>query len=448
MERNDVAALADPLPIEPLREPPDATVAVPGSKSLTNRALLASALVDGHSRLEGVGWSDDTEAMASCLRSLGAGVEVEAHSGDVVVHGTGGRWRPGPLDLDAQLSGTTARFVGAALALGDGPYRLDASGTMRSRPMDATFDALTALGARVEPTIDPHGARQLPATISGPTGERSHRKVTVAGDRTSQSLSGVLLVAPAWPGGLAVELGGPLVSEPYVDMTLSVMEAFGASVERRGDSAPGWEVAAVPYQPTRYRIEPDASAASYFFAAAALTGGRVRVEGLGAASGQGDLRFVDVLEAMGAQVARQTNAVEVHGTGVVHGVDVDLAALSDTAQTLAVVAPFADGPTRVRGIGFVRAKETDRIGAVVTELQRLGIEATAEDDGYTIWPGEPRPGVVRTYGDHRMAMAFALIGLRTPGMAIADPGCVAKTFPGYFTALDQLRQRGRGAGAD
>jgi 3-phosphoshikimate 1-carboxyvinyltransferase len=220
-------------------------------------------------------------------------------------------------------------------------------------------------------------------------------------------------------------------------MTAAVMEAFGAEVRQEGDA---WVVPAGRYRAATYGIEADASAASYFFAAAVLTGGRVTVPGLGRGSLQGDLAFVDVLERMGAVVERADGGTTVGAGPRLTGVDVDLAELSDTAQTLAAVAVFADSPTRVRGIGFARAKETDRLAAVVRELRRCGVEAEETADGFVVHPGTPHPAVVQTYEDHRMAMSFALLGLRVPGIAIADPGCVAKTFPGFWDALEGLRR--------
>jgi 3-phosphoshikimate 1-carboxyvinyltransferase len=234
-----------------------------------------------------------------------------------------------------------------------------------------------------------------------------------------------------------VEVTTPLVSAPYVTMTAAVMKAFGVEVARDGDA---WVVPEARYRATDYVIEPDASAASYFFAAAVLGGGRVTVPGLGRGSVQGDLAFVDVLERMGATVERLDDRTTVAAGVRLTGVDVDLSALSDTAQTLAAVAVFADTPTRVSGIGFVRGKETDRLAAVVRELRRVGVQAEETADGFVVRPGTPRPAVVETYDDHRMAMSFALLGLRVPGIAIADPGCVAKTFPGFWDALDGLRR--------
>lgn len=411
--------------VEPLATPPDAVVQVPGSKSLTNRALACAAMAEGTSVLEGALHADDTEAMIGALEALG--IRVAGAGATITVEGTGGVVPPEPVDLDARLSGTTSRFLAPLLAAGAGPYRLDGAPPLRARPMGPLVDSLRDIGAGVVEEGEP-GC--LPLTITG--GARGGA-IELPGHVSSQFLSGLLLAAPLYPAGLDVTLITPLVSVPYVEMTVAVMRAFGAEVTGRTTVPPGG------YRATRYAIEPDASAASYFFAAAAITGGRVTVRGLGRGSLQGDVRFVEVLERMGATVEWQPDAVTVIG-GELHGVTVDLADLSDTAQTLAAVAPFADSPTTVTGIGFIRRKETDRLADTVRELRRVGIEATEDDDGFTIHPGRPQPARIHTYDDHRMAMSFALLGLVVPGIEILDPGCVAKTYPAFFADLDQLRQ--------
>jgi 3-phosphoshikimate 1-carboxyvinyltransferase len=334
--------------------------------------------------------------------------------------------------VDARLSGTTGRFLLAVAGLGEGLRRVDAANRMRERPMGDALDALRGLGARID---DVGAPGHLPVEVQG--GSLEGGEVEVRGDVSSQFLSALLLAAPAMPAGLVLHLAGDLVSQPYVALTESVMARFGVAVERPDERT--WVVASQPYAAADLDIEPDASAASYVFAAAALLGGRVTVEGLGADAQQGDVGFVDVLEQMGAAVERGPSSITVTGSSPLRGVEVDMAQISDTAQTLAVLAAFADGPTRVTGIGFIRGKETDRIAAVVTELGRLGIEAVDEPDGFTIRPGAMVPATVQTYDDHRMAMSFALAGLRVPGIQIADPGCVAKTFPGYWDLLDELR---------
>ena len=275
----------------------------------------------------------------------------------------------------------------------------------------------------------------LPLTVRGGFTGGS---LTLAADVSSQFASGMLLAAPGTENGLHLTLEGDVVSRPYLDMTVEVMRAFGAEVEQPSPNefivAPGRG-----YVGTEYRIEPDASAASYFFAMAAVTGGRVGIDGLGTESLQGDVDFVDVLAEMGADVDKGTDSIEVRGPEKLRGVDVDMSQISDTAQTLAAIAPFADGPTRITGIGFIRHKETDRVAAPVTELRRMGIDAVEEDDGFVIQPGQPQPATIETYHDHRMAMSFAITGLMTPGIDIADPGCVNKTFPTYWDVLESLR---------
>ena len=427
--------MADPWPITPFDGPVDADVHVPGSKSLTNRALVCAALATGSTQLTGALSADDTEAMVGCLRSLGTVITTSDDGTVVDVTGLGGRLGAGPVTLHARLSGTTARFVAPLLALGTGTYRLDADAPMRARPMAHLQDALEELGVRV--TSAPGGF--LPFEVEG--GAAVGGVVTVPGNVSSQFISGLLMMGPCLPHGLTVEVSGAMVSGPYVDMTVAVMRDFGALVDQPVPAR--YVIAGTGYRsPGLYAIEPDASAASYFLGAAAITRGAVRIAGLGNLSTQGDVRFAAILGHMGADVTIDEFGIALRADGPLHGVTVDMADCSDTAQTLAAVAVFADGPTRVTGIGFIRNKETDRVGAVVAELRRCGIAADEEEDGFIVHPGTPRPAVVQTYRDHRMAMSFALLGLRVPGIAIADPGCVDKTFPGYFDALERLRPEG------
>lgn len=422
--------------IEPFAAPLDAVVRVPGSKSITNRALVAAAVADGTSVLDGVLFADDTEAMLDSLDRLGIELQIDREASRVTVAGTGGVVPPGPADLDARMSGTTARFLAPLLASGPGPYRLGASEAMLARPMGDGLDALVRLGASVDEQGQPG---HLPVLIHAGHPSASN-EVRLRADVSSQFVSGLLLSAPLRPHGLVVRLDGSVVSRPYLDLTVGVMAAFGIEVERPDDRS--YVVPPGPYRATRYRIEPDASAASYFFAAPVIAGGRVRVLGLGRGSVQGDVRFVDVLEQMGAAVERTDAAIEVRSTGTLRGVEVDLTDFSDTAQTLAATAVFAESPTTVTGIGFIRRKETDRVAAVVAELRRCGIEASEDPDGFTIAPGTPAPATIRTYDDHRMAMSFALLGLRSAGITIADPGCVAKTFPTFWDVFESLRSGG------
>jgi 3-phosphoshikimate 1-carboxyvinyltransferase len=424
--------------IAPLDGPPDTTVTVPGSKSLTNRALVCAALADGVSVLDGALFSDDTRYMADALRAVGVGVAAEADVARMTVGGVGGRVPAADADVFVGNAGTAARFLPPLLALGRGRYRIDGVARMRERPVAPLLAALAAIGADVRARS---GDDRFPLVVHGGTVRGG--AVEVAADLSSQHVSGLLLAAPYFDDGLDLTIDGPAVSAPYLEMTVSTMAAFGVTVDR--PSPQRFVVAPGGYRATTFAVEPDASAASYFFAAAALTGGRVTVRGLGTGSVQGDLRLAEILGDMGCSVTVDATSTTVRGpsggTGL-RGVDVDMADCSDVAQTLAVVAACAEGPTRVRGIGFVRGKETDRVGAVVTELRRLGAVADEHDDGYTVHPfvsGRPLPEVVRTYDDHRMAMSFAVLGLRFGDVTVADPDCTAKTFPGYWEALDALR---------
>jgi 3-phosphoshikimate 1-carboxyvinyltransferase len=351
--------------------------------------------------------ADDTAAMSDCLRGLGAGVRWEGTT--VTVDGVAGRVEADGVRLDARLSGTTSRFVLPLLALGPGSKRLDGAEPLRRRPMGPVLDALRELGASVD-------GDALPVTVRGPVRGGA---VRVRADLSSQFVSGLLLAGPAMPDGLAVTLEGDLVAAPFVTMTVAVMREFGAEVD-------DLRVAPGAYTARDFDVEPDASAASYFWAAAALTGRDVRVGGFDGPSLQGDIRFRSVLASMGAP-------------GPLHGIDVDLGDMPDMAQTFAVVAACAEGPSRVRGVSVIRGHETDRITAVVEELRRVGVGATETDDGFVVEPAPLRPATVRTYEDHRMAMSFAVLGLLEPGITVEDPDVVAKTFPGFWEQLARLR---------
>jgi 3-phosphoshikimate 1-carboxyvinyltransferase len=429
--------LHDPYPVEPIEAPFDVVVSLPGSKSITNRALVCAALAEGTSVLTNALHADDTEAMVEGLRAMGVRIEADWAHGRLEVTGTAGRPTSDVSLVDARLSGTTSRFLLPVAALGDGLRRVDAANRMRERPMGEVLDAVRELGGTVHEVGAPD---HLPVEVVG--GSLVGGEVSVRGDVSSQFLSGLLLAGPGMRAGLVVRLVGDLVSQPYVRLTEQVMADFGVTVGRPDDRT--WVVESQAYLAGEHTIEPDASAASYAFAAAALLESTVTVAGLGTEARQGDVAFVDLLAEMGAEVRRDHDATTVRGTGQLVGIEVDMAQISDTAQTLAVVAAFAVGSTQVRGIGFIRGKETDRIGAVVAELRRLGLEATEEPDGFTVRPGPIRPATVQTYGDHRMAMAFALAGLRAPGIQIADPGCVTKTLPGFWHLLEGLRDPSQG----
>jgi 3-phosphoshikimate 1-carboxyvinyltransferase len=424
------------LEIRPLVQPPSATVRVPGSKSITNRALVLAALAGRGNgcQLCNILRSEDTEVMIDSLRRLGFEVESEA-TDDAAVrvrNPSGERIIPA---LEAELfvgnSGTTMRFLTAMVSLGQGHYRLDGVPRMRERPIGDLVHALNQLEGGVR--CEAGGCPPVEVYAAGLHGGH----IQLRGDVSSQFLSGLLMAAPLAAGDVTIEIVGPLVSHPYVDMTLSMMRHFGAEVRTPSPSlfvVPGRQ----EYQHRCFTVEPDASAASYFFATAAITGGRVTVLGLPENSLQGDVRFVDVLAEMGCRVERCSAGITVHGRPL-RGIDVDMNDISDTVMTLAAVACFADGPTTIRNVGHIRHKESDRLAALSTELRRLGAGMEERPDGLTIMPAPLHGAAIETYNDHRMAMSLALVGLRVPGVVIKDPGCVAKTYPGFFADLEDLR---------
>ncbi len=420
------------ITLSPLPSPPcDARLRVPGSKSLTNRALIIASLAEGRSRLTGALDSEDTRVMVEALKQLGIAVSHDAAASTIDVTGSLGRIPAKQADLFAANSGTSLRFLTALVALGHGKYRVDGLPRMRQRPVSDLLAALNGLGA-VARSDAGTGCPPVTVQASGLDGGYAF----VRGDVSSQFLSGLLMVLPYGRETTVVEVEGTLVSKPYVTMTLDVMESFGVRVGRKGDRR--FSVDPGRYTARAYSIEPDASAASYFFALAAITRGSVTLEGLGTSSVQGDVAFADLLEHMGCRVERSRDATTVHG-GTLRGLDVDMNAISDTVMTLAVVALFAQGITRIRNVAHIRHKETDRIAALATELRKLGATVDELPDGLVIIPPAAiTPARIATYDDHRMAMSFALVGLVVPGITILDPGCVAKTYPGFWDDLATL----------
>jgi 3-phosphoshikimate 1-carboxyvinyltransferase len=427
--------MTDSREILPVSQPVNGSIRPPGSKSLTNRALVVAALANGVSKLTGVLDSRDTQVMIDSLRKLG--LKIEQSIEDCTVQITGCQGRPSASDADLWLenSGTSIRFLTALCALGQGRFRLDGNTRMRERPIGDLVTSLRQFGIEVDCEL---GNDCPPVVVTG-RGWRGGT-TTINANVSSQFLSAVLMAAPCAKEPVEIRLAGEMVSEPYIEMTLGVMSQFGVSVDQsqRGQ----FRINPQSYHSLNYHIEPDASAASYFFGLAAVTGGTVTVEGLNANALQGDIHFVKALEQMGCRVSWNVDSVTVQG-GPLHGIDIDMNAISDTAQTLACVAPFATGPTRIRNVAHMRLKETDRVAAVVTELSRLGLKVEEHADGMTIHPGTLHGGTVATYDDHRMAMSFSLIGLRVPGIVIADPGCTSKTYPHYFDDLDRLCRTAR-----
>jgi 3-phosphoshikimate 1-carboxyvinyltransferase len=422
----------DSLAIRPVREPVDADIVLPGSKSITNRALIIAALADGESILEHALFSDDTRYMHESLDSLGIGITADEVQERFIVQGSGGTIPATQASLFVGNSGTSARFLTALVALGNGTYVIDGVERMRQRPIAPLLSALKDFGVDARSELN-NGCPPIIVSSRGlPGGE-----TRMAGDTSSQYFTALLMVAPVTDQGMTITVEGDLVSKPYLDMTIATMRDFGVEVAHENYTrfmVPGGQ----RYGARTYPIEPDASAASYFFALAAVTGGTIRVHNLGSQSVQGDVDFVDVLEQMGCTVRRDANSIEVAGPDRLSGVDVDMNAISDTMPTLAAIAPLADGPVTIRNVEHVRHKETDRINAVVTEIRRLGITVEERQDGLTIYPGTPSGGTVLTYDDHRMAMSFSILASVSEGIVIDDPGCVAKTFPQFFDKLAEV----------
>jgi 3-phosphoshikimate 1-carboxyvinyltransferase len=417
------------LEVTPLENPPDATIRVPGSKSVTNRALIIAALAVGSSRILNPLFSDDSFWLMNALVRLGIGVSADREKGEVYVSGQGGGFDASGVDLFVGNAGTVARFLPPVLALGRGPYTVDGVPRMRERPVAGLVDAMRQLGAAVAYAGEDG---KFPLTIKG--GGLLGGEARFSASKSSQFISGLLMAAPYAEAPVTLYPEGRK-EWPYVGITAALMRAFGVEVV---ETSGRFAVDPATYCSREYEVEPDASGASYFMAAAAATGGRVRIPGLGSSSPQGDLRFAEVLHDMGCRVEITASTTEVIGPDRLRGVEVDMNAFSDTMITLSAIAPFAQGPTTIKNIAHTRLQETDRLRAVQTELNRLGIKTQTTPSSIRIIPGKIRPGVVRTYGDHRMAMAFAVTGLVAPGIAIGDPGCVSKTFPGYFGALQSL----------
>lgn len=429
--------MSSTIEIQSVTAPLDASIRPPGSKSLTNRALICAALAEGTSTLRGVLDSEDTRVMIEGLRALGLSIGENRDRGLLQVGGCGGKIPAKSAELYVANSGTTVRFLTALVALGRGTFWLHGTPRMHERPIQDLLSSLAQLGVKARS----EAGNGCPPVIVQADGLRAGR-VTIRGEISSQFLSGLLMAAPyasadASAASLQIDIDGQLVSKPYVAMTLAVMKAFGADVQHDAELT-HFEIGNSGYQAREYEIEPDASAASYFWAAAAIAGGRVRVEGLSKLSLQGDVAFCDCLAKMGCQVSSNADGIVVTGAPL-RGIDVNMNEISDTVQTLAVVALFAEGPTHIRGVAHIRHKETDRIRALATELRKLGADVTEQADGLRIVPRPLHGARIDTYNDHRMAMSLALAGLKIEGVVINDPGCTAKTYPRFFDDLARLR---------
>ena len=405
----------------------------PGSKSITNRALVCAALTEGTSTLIGALDSEDTQVMIDGLHRLGISVERQDDGSRLVVSGCGGKIPVSEADLFVGNSGTTIRFLTALTTLGNGTYRLAGVPRMHERPIADLLAALNQLGADVQS----EAGTGCPPVIVHANGLRGGH-ASIRGSISSQFLSGLLMAAPLAQNNVELIVEGELVSQPYVAMTIGVMQKFGVQAHYSGLSR--FIIAGQQrYCGCEYAVEPDASAASYFWGLAAVTGGEVTVEGLGHGALQGDVAFVACLERMGCRVTYNSRGITVASpTARLGGIDVDMNAISDTAQTLAVVALFAEGPTTIRGVAHIRHKETDRIADLARELRKLGAGVEELSEGMRITPAPLHGAEIETYNDHRMAMSFALAGMRITGVTIRNPGCTAKTYPRFFEDLKAL----------
>ncbi|MCH2125602.1 MAG: 3-phosphoshikimate 1-carboxyvinyltransferase [Pirellulaceae bacterium] len=410
--------------------PLEAEIQPPGSKSITNRVLVCAAFANGTSVLTGALDSEDTRVMISSLRQLGIEIAIDQGGTRLRVKGCNGIPPTKQASLFVANSGTTMRFLTAMLGTIDGTFRIDGIERMRVRPIADLLESLVLLGAS---THSENNDGCPPICING--GGMRGGTANIRGDISSQFLSGLLLAAPNSKAAIKLLVDGSLVSTPYIDMTIRVMEAFGVQIDQNQHDT--FQITPQQYASTDFLIEPDASAASYFWAAAAIAGGAVTVRGLRRDALQGDVAFCDCLQRMGCRVENNQNGITVL-SGTLRGIEVDMNNISDTVQTLAAVALFADGPTTITGVAHIRHKETDRITDLARELRKFGADVEENTDGLRITPQKLRPAEIETYNDHRMAMSLALVGLKIPKVVIQNPDCTQKTYPAFFDDLNSV----------
>jgi len=423
--------------VKQVSSPINCTVEVPGSKSITNRALLLAALGNGACCLNGVLFSDDSRHFLSCLQQLGYRLEINEKTCTVTVFGTGGRIPCKKAVIDVGSAGTAARFLTAMLALSDGEYRIDASNQMKKRPMQPLFAALSDLGAEFD-FIEQEGF--LPVLVKGAClhGRKPKKETNIDISKSTQFLSALMMTAPMLDEGLDIHITSEKTEGSYIKITAKMMEEFGCQVYHEGAL---YRIhSKEKYMRESYQVEPDMSAACYFYAAAAITGGKAIVRHIHENSMQGDIKFIHLLEKLGCTVADTNEGICVQGPpdGKYDGITVDMNDFSDQSMTMAAVAVFAQTPTCIMNIGHIRHQESDRIKGMVTELTRLGVKVEEMPDAIKIMPSEIKSGIVKTYEDHRMAMSFALIGLRIRGIIIDDYQCCKKTFENYFRVLESI----------
>lgn len=422
--------------VKKLDHPINCTVEVPGSKSITNRALLMAALSEGECTLGGVLFSDDSRHFLLSLISLGYTIQINEVDRYVVIDGHGRNLPKKEGTIDVGSAGTAARFLTAMLSMSDGEYTINASEQMKRRPMKPLFEALSSMGAEFT-FLEKEG--HLPVKVKGAAfgDKKPVNDVEIDISESTQFLSALMMTAPMLKDGLRIHITSHKTEGSYIRITAKMMNQFGCMVNHEGAL---YEIPAdSSYELDNYLIEPDVSAACYFYAAAALTGGSALVKNVHSNSMQGDLKFIDVLKQLGCAVTEEREGICVSGPkdGQYSGIDIDMNDFSDQTMTLAALAPFAKTTTTIRNIGHIRLQESDRISAIANELKGLNIDVKEEKDSIEIHPGKITPGVVKTYNDHRMAMAFALIGLRESGIIIDDYECCAKTFEDYFSVLEK-----------
>ena len=424
--------------MKPFVGKPIIEVTVPGSKSITNRALLLAALSEGKSVLKGVLFSDDSRVFMEALKTLGYEIDVNEKEAKVTIVGHGTQIPKQTADVYVGSAGTAARFLTAMLALSGGHYHVTSSKQMQARPMRPLLEALEFLGAKFQFHEDEYC---FPFEILGREESSEKKKVSLNIDASSQFLSALLLNGVFSKTGFDVVLTGKRDAKAYVKISMKMMEEFGVSMRQKSEN----EYEILPsghYTAREYQIEPDVSAACYFYAAAAITGGSILVRNVHSTSMQGDMRFLNVLEKMGCDVKEERRGIRVTAPadGTLHGIEIDMNDFSDQSMTLAAIAPFAKEPVYIKNIGHIRLQESDRIHAIVTELARLGVRVEEEQDAVKIYPSDVKPAVVQTYDDHRMAMSFALIGLKVDGIVIDNYECCKKTFENYFDVLESIEE--------
>lgn len=435
----------DTYQVGQLKDAPQITVTVPGSKSITNRALLMAAMAEGDTTLSGVLFSDDSRVFVKALQDLGFQVQVEEKEKRIRIQGMGGVIPKRRAEIYVGSAGTAARFLTAFVAMADGIYRLDSSEQMKKRPMNELVEALRRLGAGID-CLEEEGTFPMEITGVGCWREEKEgqKRLPAASidlniDRSSQFLSALLMTAPLRFRSVTVSLTGTRSARSYVEMTEQMMKQFShPGVVRLAEDC--YRVDGAGYVSQDYQIEPDISAACYFYAMAAITGGTAHVRHVRKDSLQGDMKFLQVLEQMGCVLDWQDGQLFLKGPkpGCLRGIDADFSDFSDQTLTLAAIAPYANSPVKVRNVGHIRGQECDRLHAICTNLEKMKVRCEEREDGFVVYPSRPQPAVVDTFQDHRVAMAFAVTGIGTPGIEIANPSCCRKTFEEYFQVLDQV----------